>query len=78
MELAISLALTASFCTATSSVCQRLGTRHPGQDLLQQSCSVICALARAAGIHLRITFRPFSGRLTVSKGPKVMRRRRVM
>jgi hypothetical protein len=28
MELAILLALAASFCTATSSVCQRLGARH--------------------------------------------------
>jgi drug/metabolite transporter (DMT)-like permease len=28
MELAILLALAASFCTATSSICQRLGARH--------------------------------------------------
>jgi len=28
MELAIVLALAASVCTATSSVCQRLGARH--------------------------------------------------
>jgi hypothetical protein len=28
MELAILLSLAASFCTATSSICQRLGARH--------------------------------------------------
>lgn len=28
MELAIVLSLAASFCTATSSVCQRLGARY--------------------------------------------------
>jgi hypothetical protein len=28
MELAIALSLAASVCTATSSVCQRLGARH--------------------------------------------------
>ena len=32
MEAAILLALAASFCTATSSVCQRLGAKHAGSS----------------------------------------------
>jgi drug/metabolite transporter (DMT)-like permease len=32
MEMAVLLALAASFCTATSSVCQRLGARNAGES----------------------------------------------